>query len=349
MDIIKNLFHKQRGTGANIDTRPEEERAKDYEFREIVASASPVVWTEKSQSSWRKFPIFNQNGSNSCVAQTLAKLLGVMYWLANGVYIHFSATHIYQRRSNSPTPGMGGVDAFNIARKSVTLEELAPSQNMTDAQMDAAQIAEYKKKVGEIFKLGNFIILPVRDIETVASVIQTTGKAVMIWFYFKIDEWTTQPTMKYPTLDAVAPDTIRHSITGVDYALVNGKKAIIADDSWGTSYGAAGQRVLDEDFFKERNFFAAYPMNFAFEVPQLDKPQHTFLIDLEFGQTSDEVKALQDCLRWEGLFPSNAESTGYFGSITKKSVITFQAKYGINPVGRVGPVTRQKLNEIYGQ
>ena len=89
-------------SGALIDVRPEEEKENDYHFGEIVAAANPVSWVEKPQSAWRKFPIFNQDGSGSCVAQTLAKLLGILYWLKNQLYVHFSATHIYQRRSNKP-------------------------------------------------------------------------------------------------------------------------------------------------------------------------------------------------------------------------------------------------------
>lgn len=357
---IKTFFRGSKGTGANIDTRSKSEKVKDYEFKEIVASANPVNWVEKPQSEWRKFPIFNQDGSGSCVAQTLAKLLGVLYWLKNNTYVHFSATHIYQRRPNKPQSGMGGVDAFNIARTGVTLEDLTPSQSMTDAQMDAVTIADYKQKVGEIFKIGNFIVLPVKDIEAIASVIQTTGKAVMIWFYFKIDEWTSQPAVKYPDLDILATDTVRHSISGVDAALVGGKKAIIVDDSWGTAYGVAGQRVIDEDFFKARNWFAAYPMNFAFEAGAVTKPKYTFSFELVAGSATNivaDVKALQDCLKFEGFFPTNTDSTGYFGSVTAKGVLAFQKKYQVASdaeldqlQGRiVGLKTRNKLNELYGQ
>src|SRR6185503_11714235 len=109
--------------------------------------------TEKISTSWRKFPIFNQNGSGSCVAQTMAKILGVMYYLKNGTYVHFSATHIYQRRINKPEGGMSGVDAFNIARNGATLEVLTPSQDMTDTQMDNIKIEKYKEDVGLVFKL----------------------------------------------------------------------------------------------------------------------------------------------------------------------------------------------------
>jgi len=377
---IFNYFKKQPGTGANLDTRPIDEKLKDYHFGEFVASINPVNWVEKSQASWRKFPIYNQNGSGSCVAQTMAKLLGIMYWLKNGKYVHFSATHIYQRRVNKPQGGMGGVDVFNIAREGVTLEELIPSQNMTDAQMDSIVIDEYKKEVGKIFKIGNFLILPIKDIDTIASIIQTTGKGVMCWTYFRSDEWTEVPTIKYLNLDPYADTTARHSTAYVDFTLFEGEKALITDDSWGTSYGKAGQRVIKESFFKERNIFAAYPINFVFEdqtqplpepTPIPTKPKFRFSKKLVFipwdintnapvdadlnNSQKVDVVALQDCLRFDGCFPKNIESTGYYGSVTAKSVLQFQQKYSIDSIealnslaGReVGPKTRQKLNEIY--
>jgi len=348
-------------SGANIDLRTEAEKEKDYHFEEIVASVNPVNWVEKPRDQWRKFPIFNQDGSGSCVAQTLAKLLGVLYWLKNQVYVHFSATHIYQQRSNKPAGGMAGVNAFEIAKNGVTLEELVPSQSMSDAQMDAVEIPQYKKDVGAVFKVPNYVQVSARDIETIASIIQTTGKAVMVWFYFQYDEWTEHPVVKNLSLDLYAASTCRHSLPAVDFTLVNGKKCLIIEDSWGPNAGVGGQRVIDEDFFKVRNWFAAYPVNFKFfdesnpaptPVPTPTKPKHTFNIDLQFGMRSTEVTALQNVLKYEGTYPTNTDSTGYFGAITKSAVQKFQDKYGIASAkdpgyGRCGPKTRAKLNSIY--
>ncbi len=365
-------------SGALIDTRPKEEKEKDYHFGEIVVAANPVNWVEKPQSEWRKFPIFNQDGSGSCVAQTLAKLLGILYWLKNQLYVHFSATHIYQRRANKPASGMAGVDAFSIAQKGVTLEELVPSQDMNDSQIDGIEIPQYKQDVGSVFKIGNYVSLPIKDIDTIASVIQTTGKAVMVWFYFNRDEWTDVPTIKNPNLDLYAGDTSRHSVTAVEFTLYQGKKALIIEDSWGRNFGLNGQRVITEDFFKVRNWFAAYPINFAFDdqtqpqpQPVPVKPKYTFTKPLVFipwdsaknqpanlalheSQKADVV-ALQNILKYEGYFPANVSSTGYYGSITAKAVYAFQVAHKVASLSeldslggrRVGEKTIKALNEIY--
>lgn len=359
---IARLLQGNKGTGAILDNRPEAEKLKDFRFEEIVASVSPVQWVEKPQAQWRKFPIFDQNGSGSCVAQTLAKLLGILYWQKNNEYVHFSATHIYQRRVNRPSGGMVGINALDIAREGVTLEVLAPSQKMTDGQMDATIVAPYKQDVGKVFKIGNYVVLPIKDIETVASVIQQTGKGVMVWFYFLSDEWTDVPFIRDAQLNQYASNISRHSVTAVDFTLYKGKKAIIIEDSWGQFYGLNGQRVITEDFFKARNFFAAYPIAFKFDEQQEEsgKPTYTFTKPLEFSpsfKTDPDVVALQNILKYEGMFPQNVDSTGYYGSVTAKGVYAFQKKYKVASDAeldslqgrRCGTKTLAKLNELYSK
>lgn len=344
-------------SGAQIDTRSESEKNKDYKFGELVASVNAVEWVEKTPDQWRKFPIFNQDGSGSCVAQTESKEMGIMRWLKDKVYVHFSAADIYQRRSNKPGSGMGASDARNIVKNGgAVLEVLAPSQSLSDQQMDAIVVESYKREVGDIFKVTNYVELPTKDIDAVASFIQTTGKGAMVWFYFNNDsEWIEHPIVKDPSLDLYAASTNRHSVTAVDFALVNGKKCLIIEDSWGPNTGVGGQRVIDEDFYKARNWYAGYLVNFRFDtqIQPVPLPKYTFLQDLEFGMRNTDVKMLQDILKFEQLFPLNADSTGYFGAVTKTAVQKFQVKYKIATeqdagYGRVGPRTRSKLNILYG-
>ncbi len=354
--------------GALIDIRTEEEKRTDFHFNEIVASPAPVVWKEKSPGEWRSFPIFDQDNSSSCVAQTLKKMLGVYVWLSTNYFVPLSASHIYQRRSNRPGEGMSHPDAFEIVKQGTTLEQFAPSENMSDSQMDSVSVKPFMSKIGEVFKIGSYVTLPTGDIETIASIIQQTGKAVMVWFYFStgqpLKEWVDVPVIKYPNLDKEASTGVaRHSVAAVDFTLYNGQKALIIEDSWGKDTAINGRRIITEDFFKARNWFAAHFMNFAFEdqtqptpLPT-PKPVYRFLRDLQFSAVfsiDKDVAALQNVLKYEGLFPTNVDSSGYFGSVTQRAVEQFQAKYSIALAGsagygRVGPLTRSKLNELYGQ
>ena len=338
-------------SGALIDNRSPEAKARDWQQREILASSAQVQWREKQHNEIRKFPIFSQNGSGSCVAQTQAKEMGIMRWLTDGVYVHFSATDIYQRRSNIPATGMGFDDARRIAKEGVTLEVLAPSQSMTDDEMDSVLVEPYKRQIGAVFSVPNYLTLPNGDIDAIAATIQATGKGVMLWFYFTYPEWTNKPTVLDHNLDRYAFATGRHSVTAVDFMIQNNEKCIVIDDSWGGTEGIGGQRIITESFLKERNFYAGYLVNFKFQETETH-PIHTFMVDLQLGDQSTEVVALQDCLKADGVFPINAESTGYFGPITQTAVQKFQVKHGVIAVGepgygRVGPRTRATLNSIF--
>jgi len=264
----------------------------------------------------------------------------------------FSATHIYQRRSNKPNSGMIGINAFQIAQQGVTLEALTPSQKMTDSEMDSTLIEDYKERVGEVFKIGNYLtITDTGNIDKIASIIQKTGKPVMVWFYFKSNEWTEVPEIKDKT--ATISNSNRHSVTAVDYTMYKGQKALIIEDSWGTRHGKAGRRIITEDFFKDRNWFSAYAMNFNFEESE-EKVKYTFKNEMYFGQTNTDIAKMQDVLKLEGCFPTNIQSTGYYGNITAKAVYEFQVSYDVAPMreldslaGRVvGPKTLKALNNV---
>ncbi|MFA6405443.1 MAG: peptidoglycan-binding domain-containing protein [Candidatus Paceibacterota bacterium] len=69
---------------------------------------------------------------------------------------------------------------------------------------------------------------------------------------------------------------------------------------------------------------------------------YNFSRNLSVGSSGEDVTELQKILTSEGVY--TGPITGYFGSLTKLGVITFQKKYSIDPVGIVGPATRAKLN-----
>lgn len=71
----------------------------------------------------------------------------------------------------------------------------------------------------------------------------------------------------------------------------------------------------------------------------------TITRDMGVEAWSDQVTTLQIKLQNLGYFPKNLQPTGYFGSITKKAVMDFQAAQGISATGFVGPLTRDALGQ----
>lgn len=338
-------------SGACIDTRTEEQKQKDYNIKEIVASVAVVDWKEKPESEWRKFPDQNQGPSGSCVMFSLKKIASVLLWLKEKTYVPFSAAY-YQLRSNKPAGGMFGIEAFEIWRKNgLPLEQLVPSENMTDAQLDSIEVEQYEKDIAKVFAISNHIGIDNGDFEKVASVIQKTGKAVMAWFYFTSKEWSKLiPTVDIQNLNIVT--ALRHSVAVVDYFLYNGKKYLLIEDS--AHFGGITRRLISEEFFKSRNFFIRYPMTFQFQEYKEEINMDINLTkDLEFGMRDNDVVILQNLLKELGYFPTNVDSTGYYGAISVKAVKEFQLAKGIilsenDPgAGRCGPKTRKFINSNY--
>jgi len=88
---------------------------------------------------------------------------------------------------------------------------------------------------------------------------------------------------------------------------------------------------------------------------------HTFNVNLKYGDSGDEVKALQVALHKEGFTPipyqEGDKNYGNFEDYTASAVVAFQEKYAsevlapwglTHGTGFVGPTTRAKLNELYG-
>lgn len=64
------------------------------------------------------------------------------------------------------------------------------------------------------------------------------------------------------------------------------------------------------------------------------------------GETSSNVTNLQLFLAADKSIYPEGLVTGYYGSLTRAAVVRFQSKYGIDTVGRVGPLTLAKINSL---
>ena len=73
-----------------------------------------------------------------------------------------------------------------------------------------------------------------------------------------------------------------------------------------------------------------------------------FNSDLAKGARNDDVRRLQELLAKDPSIYADGSATGFYGALTEAAVKKFQAKYSLPQVGRVGPATRAKLQEVFG-
>lgn len=314
--------------GIPVEVPTEEEGA--LKLKEVVAASSFVQpkWKEKKESEWTKYPILNQYETNQCTWYTMAKLLGINYFKDEGTFLFFSPSYGYEQRANWPGYGDSVTSIRNTAKKGVTLEALYPSK--TKPNDDVKLTAKpHAVKVAEVFKIDDLIDLEVGDIDQIASTIQATGKGVMVWFWADSKEWKQKTVeIKNGTIKLhTAP--VRHSVTAVDFFLINGKKCLLIEDSWGNETGMSGRRIITEDFFNKRNYYAGYVTRFTFtEAPVIQKPTAT----VKFGDENINVNILQKYLQSKGYFPSNHGTTNHYGNITAQAVLRWQIDNNVDSI-----------------
>ena len=243
--------------GALEDIRSEEEKLKDYKHEEI-ASASVPNWQEREP---KKFPIFNQDGSSACVANAVAKILGIDEIYEGRSFIDLSRRDIYTRRTNEGG-GMYLPEALKISKDhGATLENLVPSENKDETAMnDKTGINQDTDTIAANYKSKGYVELPI-DMDTIASVI-LQGKAVLFGFRFDYDEW-----IDFPVVHADSQNVCGHGVAGVDAVLKNNIKYIVIDDSWGPGHAQFGQRYISEEFLKAKCFYAGYTINLNVVLP----------------------------------------------------------------------------------
>lgn len=69
---------------------------------------------------------------------------------------------------------------------------------------------------------------------------------------------------------------------------------------------------------------------------------------LDLGDRGDNVTNLQTYLADNPSWYPEGLVTGYFGGLTRTGVKRFQATYGFEQVGRLGPASLAKINELMG-
>ncbi len=329
-----DFFKRKIPTGGLLDTRPTEEKHKDWLHEEFASGVGEVVWTEKRVYN-EKFP-YDQASSLSCVA-------------AGGTITeeHFekkfarrfvgSRKDIYIRRTNYPNGGMAMFDLFNICIQGMASESQVPSHGYGEYLMNLKYPINYeilttrsKQKFKAWVSISNFT-----DTDELARVVDHTP--IVCFWYFDNDKsydewWRTYPKVVTKDLNLYAGPTARHQATIIDRTLINNKKYFVVQDSAGVGTGWGEYkniRFVSEEFIKARMYSAGYGLDDLQYEPEPGPviPKFTGTRILKVGMTGKDVIELQDVLKYHGLFPNTQTSTGYFGGMTRSAVIKLQEKF----------------------
>ena len=114
--------------------------------------------------------------------------------------------------------------------------------------------------------------------------------------------------------------------------------------------GPATRAKLEEVFKSSAPAPASTPAVSGSLAPTLAAPAapSEIISDLKRGARNNEVQTLQKLLAQDKTIYPDGEATGFFGPATEKAVKAFQKKHGLPQVGKVGPATRAKLQEVFG-
>ncbi len=322
---------------------------------EISGAFQPAVWVEKKPEDFITYPKRNQNGQSTCSMYTLAKLLAIDELSENGQWRELSPRSVYPY---VVIPG-GGSNSLEGARLSckqgMTLEFLLPTDGLTEDQVQKADgYNKDAKQVAFVYAPQSVMECTV-DFETIASILQgfaqqgiKKGVGVTV-IGSNNGTWLSL----YPKPPIPGSVLWYHKVTVTDFGLINGKKYLSIDNSWGTTPGRAGQQFLGEEY-QPSMYGGIYTLNQpddwqTYGISHAEKPSHQWSVTLAVGSSGPDVTALQQALQSLGMFPvsSVVKPTGAFYGVTRQSLMTFQASFGIPVTGIVDEVTRIMLNGIF--
>lgn len=340
--------------GALIDNRPLAAKQNDFSYDEFLGFGV-YEWKEKPRDTWRKYPIRNQNGSGMCGAFAGCKALGINNFYENGKFVNLNTAFVYNLRSNS-TSGMWLYELLSIMKNhGAPLDESLSSDNLTDEQSKKITFTESQKKEALKFRAKSFHTFS-PNIDKVAELVDSKITPILL-VRCAYREWTDEPTYD-PTVKEYVDYSVNHFVPVTEVTLIDGKKRVIIEDSWGQQYGNKGERKLTEEFFKKRVYSVGYVVDLINK--DTEKPSFVFKKTLSFGSKGNDVVQLQKLLQYEGFLAThtsngNALNLGNFATMTADALKKWQVSHGIMDFAnetnlrkiRFGLKSMTKANTLY--
>lgn len=365
---LKNLLRRfpDMKTGAVVDRRDE----RDYDFAQIAAGLPAFDWQKGYDveqelrealglaPDWR-IPTKDQGQSGSCGGQAWAYYAEILEAFATKTFEPRSAKYIYSQTFIPPMGSMGRDNSIILTEQGASREQLLPSYENGRAPSEkfmqrSQDITPFVRVDASAAKMRAYGYVPL-DIDAIAQAMQYCHGLVLGILVTNNGTWMSSA----PALPVDGENFSRHWLYFGKAKLVNGRKTLIAHESWSDAAGDNGWQMFGEEWVKyvNRNHGQGIWSSWTiFGNPEGVPPAfvHDFQTNLWLGNRGPEVKALQTALQVEGSFSAAVPTTEYYGNITRTAVLKFQMKYGIvaNPAesdgGRYcGPKTRSKLNELF--
>jgi hypothetical protein len=317
------------------------------------------MWVEKKINEFITYPKRNQNNQSSCVSYTLAKQLAVDELQENKVWRELSPRSIY---AYTAIPGVGSssITATKLAiKQGMTLEYLLRTDGLLENDVIKTDgYASDAKQIALVYKPQSYVECAT-DFETIAAILQRHKdqgiKKVIAITVIGENNGTWHSTFPQIPNNPNTAKSWYHRVAVTDFGLINGKKVLAIDNSWGENIGNKGQQFLTEEY-QPFMYGGMYTLNQEDNWQQIapstvTPPKYFWSADLDIGSTGQDVFALQRALQSMGMFPvsSIVKITGAYFGITKKGVELFQVAMALPVTGKVDIETRAKLNAIFKQ
>lgn len=329
------ITENNHGTGAVI----EPQNAMVASFGDIVADLPVFDWNKGFDiRKKRSMSLKDQNGSGSCGGQASSYLTEAIHGTEHSARSIYAKCFV-QGGGSSAYGLMNTIVNIGVATESqVTSYEngLPPSEAFMETDYPAV-VGPYKGQKPVYVDTNSFDKLAIAVLQNNGIVIGLSGMNNGTWL-------SADPLP--PTLPPHDKSFWNHWVYVGFAGMRNGRKCLGFKNSWG-NIGDNGWQYIYEDYLPY--IWSAWSMVYQSST----KPKYNFTTSMKFGQSSKDIKALQDVLRYEGLF--NNASTGYYGALTASAVDAFQRKYAVDKIAnlnilqgkQVGPKTITKLNELY--
>lgn len=322
IDYLKKLFGRKEET--RLENPGLIDDIKDYRDVPMSAVSKELVDLPESYQTPYKLTIKNQGSTPHCVGFACSSMKDEKERREQN-FIDFDGHWIY--REAKKIDGIPNTDGTYFRTGLKVLQKIGAKP--LDSDEDISK-----------FRIGAYISLPC-DEKSLKQALIEFG-TILIGFRWSWNGWRTAYIRKPKGSEKVCGHAVVMTGWNKDY--------LIFQNSWGEKWGDKGYGYFNKNCmpYTAWAILSDFPSNWK-ELLGKDKPKpkYFFKNNLWRGLRNEEVRILQDCLKFFGCFPPEQKSTGYFGHITWQSVKLFQHRYSISPTsGFFGPLSRDKINKL---